>query len=115
MPTPAPAEGLDNLGILATGPSAYAALYLSRQRDPPTFHGDPTVAPRRLGNETEAQLEYMAARLPGAMLICGPDATWSQECEAEARRRGWVTSRWPMWDGTPHATAFDVWWPLDTV
>lgn len=112
---PAPADGLDNLGILASGPAFYAAAHIRRAREHATFYGDPTVRPRSVGTETRAQIEYMAARPFGAMLICGPaDSRWSQEAEAEARRRGWMTSRWPQHDGTPHPTAFDVWWPLDT-
>lgn len=110
-----PTDGLDNLGILATGPGAVAAEHIRRLREIATFHGDPTVRPRSLGNETAEQIEYAAARPIGAMLICAADPQWSAECEAEARRRGWVTSRWPTWDGTPHPTAFDVWWSIDTV
>jgi hypothetical protein len=114
--TPTPAEGLDNLGILATGPAKYAARHVQPSQEIATFDGDPGLRPRSLGNETQAQIEYMATRPIGAMLICGPaDPRWSQEAEAEARRRGWMTSRWPRHDGTPHPTAFDLWWPLDTV
>ncbi len=119
-----PSDGLDYIGILASGPSgaALARRKAARATDGVTFHGDAGARPRNVGTDRPEQIAYRQTLPFGSVCVPAPTngeegAAWSREAEEEARRRGWHTSRYPAWGPPGHVglvpspLTFDCWWP----
>jgi len=117
-----PAEALDRIGITKGQPVC------SRAEPNEVLRCAPGVNPNAMyfGQPTAEMLAYDQQLPVGSRAIPAPRrhqdlrtpttdterARWSAEAEAEAQRRGWVTSRRPTRDGQPDLFNFDCWLPL---